>query len=126
MTGNIYWAGAFPGLLLATAVSIGLARGLARPGLKHVLWLVPALHFAFALGVGPAISLVYGLIVIPAFGPWAGWLWLVGSLALLGALLGVRASRATEPRGGPWVATSAACLLMAGVLIPPFYHLVAG
>jgi hypothetical protein len=126
MTGNIYWAGAFPGLLLATAVSIGLARGLARPGLKHVLWLVPALHFAFSLAVGPAISLVYGLIVVPAAGPWAGWLWLVGSLAMLGAILVLRATRPPGSRGSPWVATFAACLLIAGVLIPPFYHVIAG
>ncbi|MDP3046997.1 MAG: hypothetical protein Q8O07_05910 [Chloroflexota bacterium] len=126
MTGNMYWAGAFPGLLLATAVSAGLARGLVRPGLKHILWLVPLLHFAFALGVGPAISLAYGLIVVPAAGGWAGWLWLAGALAILGAIAAARATRAAGSRGGPWLATTAACLLIAGVLIPPFYHLIAG
>ena len=126
MTGNMYWAGAFPGLLLATVVSIGLARGLARPGLKHILWLVPLLHFVFALGVGPAISLAYGLIVVPAAGGCAGWLWLMGSLAILGAIIAARATRAAGSRGGPWLVTTAACLLVLGVLIPPFYHLIAG
>ena len=126
MTGNMYWAGAFPGLLLATVVSIGLARGLVRPGLKHILWLVPLLHFAFALGVGPALSLAYGLIVVPAAGGLAGWVWLAGALAMLGAIMAATATRPADSRGGPWLATTAACLLIAGVLIPPFYHIIAG
>jgi hypothetical protein len=119
MTGNMFWAGAFPGLVMATAASIGLARGLARPGLKHILWLVPLLHFAFALGVGPAISLAYGLILVPAAGAWAGWLWLAGALAVFGAMVGARSPRAAGRLDGP-------CVLIAGVLVPPFYHLIAG
>lgn len=125
MTGNMYWAGAFPGLLLATMVSLGLAKGLARPSLKHILWLVPLLHFAFALGVGPAISLAYGLIVVPAAGGLAGWVWLAGALVILGATLAAKATRAAGSRGGPWMAPFAACLLVIGVLVPPFYHLIA-
>jgi hypothetical protein len=126
MTGNMYWAGAFPGLLLATTVSIGLAWGLARPGLKHILWLVPLLHFAFALGVGPAISLVYGLFVIPLAGWWASWLWIIGSLVLFGAMVAARTSRPLGARRGPWAATAAACLLVIGLFVPPFYYLIAG
>jgi hypothetical protein len=126
MMGNMYWAGAFPGLLLATALSIGLVRGLARPGLKHIVWLIPGLHFAFALGLGPLLALAYGLVLVPAAGVWAGWLWLAASLALFVALLVNRATRAAEARGGPWLGTAAACCLLAGVFIPPFYHLIAG
>jgi hypothetical protein len=124
--GNMYWAGAFPGLVMATAVSIGLARGLARPGLKHILWLVPLLHFAFALAVGPAISLAYGLIVVPAAGGWAGWLWLAAALVMFGAMVVARATRAAGWLLGPWPSTTAACLLIAGLLVPPFYYLIVG
>jgi hypothetical protein len=122
--GNMYWAGAFPGLVMATAVSIGLARGLARPGLKHILWQVPLLHFAFALAVGPAISLAYGLVLVPATGGWAGWLWLAAALAMFGAIAAARATRAAGRPPGPWAATAAACLLVAGLLVPPFYYLI--
>jgi hypothetical protein len=124
--GDMYWAGAFPGLVMATAVSIGLAGGLARPGLKHIIWLVPLLHFAFALAVGPAVSLTYGLFVVPAAGGWAGWLWLAGTLLIFGAVVAARITRSTRWLLGPGPATTAACILIAGVLVPPFYYLIVG
>jgi hypothetical protein len=124
--GNMYWAGAFPGLVMATAVSIGLARGLARPALKHIVWLVPLVHFAFALAVGPAVSLLYGLIVVRLAGGWAGWLWLAGALLTFGGIVTARMTRSTGWLLGPWPATTAACILIAGVLVPPFYYLIVG
>ncbi len=126
MTGNMYWAGAFPGLLMATVISVGLAKGLARPGLKHIVWLVPSLHFAFALVGGPVISLAYGLIVVPAAGILAGWVWLAGCLVIAGGMLALKRSGASGPAKGPWPATAAICFLLAGTLIPPFYQLIAG
>ncbi len=124
--GNAYWAGAFPGLLMATVVSVGLARGLTRPGLKHIVWLVPLLHFVFALAVGPAVSLAYGLIIVPAAGALAGWLWLAGCLVAAGGLLAASRLGVFLPRAGPWPVTVAVCLILAGVLIPPFYQIIAG
>ena len=76
---NAYWAGALPGLVMATGLSLAALRLLGQDHIRHILWLVPALHFAGAFVVGPALSLAYGLIVVPAAGDAAPLLWAAGA-----------------------------------------------
>ena len=123
--GNAYWAGALPGLLMATGVSFAALRLLGPRHIKHIVWLVPALHFGGAFIVGPALSLAYGRIFIPAAGTAAPLAWVVTLLAA-GAALGARAwvagGESRTVRAAAWTAIPA----LAAVLIPVAYHLIAG
>jgi hypothetical protein len=122
--GNAYWAGCLPGLILATIASIGLARLLQRPGLRHIVWLVPAIHFAGAFGVGPALSLLYGLLTRWQPGGAAAWEWAVG-FTLAGALAGALNARAAPDRRKWRVSVFVAEFACIGLLIPAFYLMIA-
>ena len=123
--GNAYWAGALPGLIMATVLSLAALRLLDRRHVRHILWLVPALHFAGAFLVGPALSLAYARLVIPAAGQSAPISW-AAALILAGGMLAALAWL----RGGAaraWAAATCAVIpTLAAILVPFSYHLIAG
>lgn len=122
--GNAYWAGSLPGLILATIASVGLARQLDRPGLRNIVWLAPALHFAGGFIVGPALSLLFAYFTRWLPGGVGTWTWPVGFL-LAGGLVGGASSRAASDRRSWRFAILMAEFTTAGVLIPAFYYLIA-
>lgn len=122
--GNDFWSGAFPGLILATTMSVGLLRLVDRPALRHIVWLVPAAHLAGAFVVGPALALTYGAWTRWLPGQAATWAWVAG-WALVGVLAAQLSTRASGARHG-WCATIAfMSSAMVGILIPVFYQLIA-
>jgi hypothetical protein len=126
--GNVYWAGALPGLLLATAVSVGLALSLDRAHLRHVLWLVPALHFSGAFALGPALSLTYDLLVVTALGPAAPWAWLGGSVIVVGVVPALWARRGKLParKSNATLVTCIIAALIVGAIVPALVALFTG
>jgi hypothetical protein len=124
---GLYWAGALPGLILGTFLSVGVARSLPRTGsaMAHVLWLVPGLHFAGAFLLGPAASLLYGLAIVPALGGLAPWAWLAGMALIAGGLIWrVRGA------GSTWRpllrAAALGIVLCLGCLVPLAYGWAGG
>ena len=125
MLGSTYWAGVLPGLIFGTFASIGIVRALPRTmgAMRHVLWLVPGMHFGGAFLAGPTASLLYGLVVVPRLAGAAlvGWGTALTFLALGAALVTWRASSVRREFVVVLAAGAALCL---GWLVPLMYHLV--
>lgn len=123
--GNVYWAGALPGLVVATGLSLAALRLLGPTRIRHIVWLVPALHFAGAFAIGPALSIAYGILIVPTAGGSAPLAWV---LALLGvaAAVGTAAWRGGGARRGAWAATCFGIPALAAILIPIAFHVIAG
>ena len=122
--GNAYWAGSLPGLILATISGVGLVRLLDPPGRRHVVWIVPALHFAGAFAVGPALSILFGYVAQWLPGGAGTWAWVIG-FPLAGLTVGAIGARAASHRQTWRMATFVVSFTAVGVLIPAFYLLVA-
>lgn len=122
---NDYWAGALPGLLMATILSLATLRLLGPNRIRHILWLVPGLHFFGAFAAGPALSLAYSRIAVPAAGAAAPLVWAAVLLAA-GALLATAAWRsggdARTYAASAWLGTFG----VAALMVPAAHVIIAG
>jgi len=90
----------------------------------NVLWLVPGLHLAGAFILGPALTLAYGLVLLPLATVMAPWLW-IGGASVLGLALGPVVWRLARRRRGTWMGVMAGIVMIGGWLLVPLYHLLA-